>query len=91
MKILIISFWVCFTLVAVQPVTASTDICLLASKAVKMENKDVDVFFKDKVAGKMLTGRGVVKSVKQTAGEGVQGNYQVGKKRRGAGIQRVKP
>ncbi len=60
-----------------HPLLASTDICLLASQAVKMEKKDIDVFFKDKVARKLLTGRGVVKSVRQTAGEGVRGNYQV--------------
>jgi len=69
--------WVFLTLILVSPVSASNDVCQLASQAVKMEQKDIDVFFKDKVARRLLTGRGQVKSVKQTAGEGVKGNYQV--------------
>jgi len=71
------SVWVILALILVSPVSASTDVCHLASQAVKMEQRDIDVFFKDKVARRLLTGRGQVKSVKQTAGEGVKGNYQV--------------
>jgi len=77
MKSLMTLVWVIPALILVSPVSASTDVCHLASQAVKMEQKDIDVFFKDKVARRLLTGRGQVKSVKQTAGEGVKGNYQV--------------
>lgn len=77
MKSLMTSVWVILALILVSPVSASTDVCHLASQAVKMEQRDIDVFFKDKVARRLLTGRGQVKSVKQTAGEGVKGNYQV--------------
>jgi hypothetical protein len=77
MKNLMTIILVILALCIVQPAAASTDICILASQAVKMEKKEIDVFFKDKVARRLLTGRGVVKSVKQTAGEGVKGNYQV--------------
>ena len=64
-------------LLIIQPAFASTDICQLASQAVDMTPQQLDEFYERKVARKLLTGRGVVKSVKQTAGEGVKGNYQV--------------
>lgn len=77
MKSLMTLMWVLLALIVVQPATGSTDICQLGSQAVKMEQKDIDEFYKAKVARRLLTGRGVVKSVKQTAGGTVKGNYQV--------------
>ena len=77
MKSILIVVWVVFSLFIVQPALASTDICHLASQVVDMTPEQIDVFYKSKVAGRLLTGRGTVKSVKKTAGEGVKGNYQV--------------
>lgn len=77
MKSLMTLLWVLLVLIVGQPVSAPTDICHLASQAVKMEQKDIDEFYKAHVARRLLTGRGVVKSVKQTAGGAVKGNYQV--------------
>ena len=77
MKSLMTLIWVILVFIFVQPVAASTDICHLASQAVKMEQKDIDEFYNASVARRLLTGRGVVKSVKQTAGGAVKGNYQV--------------
>jgi len=77
MKSLMTLMWVLLALIVVQPATGSTDICQLGSQAVKMDQKNIDEFYKNKVARRLLTGRGQVKSVKQTAGEGVKGNYQV--------------
>ena len=77
MKYLSVVVWVALTLFIVQPVLASTDICYLGSQAADMTKEEIDVFYKRSVEGKLLTGRGEVKSVKKTAGEGVEGNYQV--------------
>ncbi len=77
MKSLPIVFLLVVSLFVAPPVFASTDICQLASQAVDLTQKQIDEFYESKVARKLLTGRGVVKSVKQTAGEGIKGNYQV--------------
>jgi len=77
MKYLSVVVWVALTLFIVQPVLASTDICYLGSQAADMTKEEIDAFYKSSVEGKLLTGRGEVKSVKKTAGEGVEGNYQV--------------
>jgi len=68
MKSLMTLMWVILVFLFVQPVAASTDICHLASQAVKMEQKDIDVFFKDKAAGRLLKGRGQIESIKQCSG-----------------------
>ena len=77
MRIILTVFLVIVSLFIVQPALASTDICYLGSQAAHMTQDQIDDFYERQIEGQLLTGRGEVKRIVSTSGEGLDGKYEV--------------
>ena len=77
MRNLLILTWVAVSLIIVQPLLASTNICALGSRAVAMSEAQMEELYEREIDGRLLTGQGKVVSVISTSGEGTDGKYEV--------------
>jgi hypothetical protein len=69
--------WMAVSLFIVQPLLASTNICALGSRAAGMSKAQIEELYEREIEGQLLTGRGEVKRVTSTSGEGLDGKYEV--------------
>lgn len=77
MKSILYVIWLAVSLIIVQPLLASTNICALGSRAVAMSEAQIEELYEREIEGRLLTGQGKVVSVISTSGEGTDGKYEV--------------